>query len=507
MGRLLIALAVASAIAVEPAGRLLAPAAGNVSQAPLGESWAVDWRYVPLVEFYGTKEMTGIAVQNLDLSLPATVVADFYYQKGSVAIPITINNVLPGTARVIYLPSETQLQFGRYAAIIQSDRRIAAITRTDWLRDGGAAMYSAAVPSSDVLVPLVVKDHHGATSSITIQNTDASATINVLAAITAAGATEAVATVGKSISRGTSATLDLGADEGLSAIPSGFVGFARIASWTPVAVQSFVTIPPRNGEQRRVVYGFEGIPMESAADTLYVPLFRRAYYGNTGIAVMNPGTSSVSVTLTYYGSLGTCAGQAALVHGGGPVEIAARSTAVFYQDGVVPGQTPDPGLPRGCAGSAVIEATEGEVMAIVNDALTAADGTIVSSAAYNAVSAAQGAQRIALPLYRNGHLEARLTTGIQVMNLASVTAEVALTVRDLYGDPVSCPRDACVRNVPPQASITWYPPSVPGLSDHRDMYGSAIIESDQPVAAIVNDYSETGELDAAIYNGIPADVP
>jgi hypothetical protein len=248
------------------------------------------------------------------------------------------------------------------------------------------------------------------------------------------------------------------------------------------------------------------VPAEQAAPKLFVPLFRNDFYGTTGISVVNPGTSPVQVTVTYYGSpfstAADCKENATFVHAGGPQTIAAGSSGVFYQGNIAIPGTGASGLPKGCLGSATIQATGGNVLAIVNDA-DLAKGT---SAAFNAVSEAGTAKKVALPLYRNKHTGDQLSTGIQAMNSGTGPANVTLEIKDDKGTVISgsC-GGQCTQTIAPNASYTWYPPSMSSQNQYAGNYGSATLTSTQPLAVIVNDASAIGTKDAAIYNGIKAD--
>ncbi len=436
---------------------------------------------------------TGIQVQNLDPSQAATIVADFYDQTGGAPVSITLDSTAAGAAANIYLPNRSELKNGAYAAIISADRQIAAIARTEWLSSGGAALYSNVPPGTDVIVPLAVKDYYGQTSLVSIQNTDPSAQATVEVNLFKAGETDAVVTVQYPIGQGTSITLDLAKKVEFAAVPGGFLGSMRVTSATPIAVQSFVDFET----SEMAVYAFEGVPAEEAADKLFVPLFRRNYYGTTGISVVNPGDSEVQVTANFVGSLGGCVGQS---YEQGPATIAAGSSVVFYQGpGNIPGVGETP-VPDNCAGAAVLEATGGEILAIVNDA---AGGTPPdTSAAYNAQGAASGANTVALPLFRREFVG--LTTGIQAMNIGDGDANATITFKDSTGAEITgCGQD-CSKTIASMAAYTWYPPAINAISDGT--YGSATIESTQPLLVIVNDASLSGQMDAAIYNGIKADV-
>jgi hypothetical protein len=441
---------------------------------------------------------TGIQVQNLDAAQAAQVVADFYKQGGAAPVSIPLPSIAPLGAYNIYLPSEAKLTNGAYAAIISGDRQLAAIARTEWAQSGGAALYSNVAPSTMVALPLATKKYTGQNSLVSIQNTDPNQQAQVTLKLYQTGNSTPVLTKQYSIDKGTSITLDMEIHPDFAAIPTPFLGSLTVESATPVGVQSFVDIET----SPKAVYAFEGVPAEQAADKLFAPLFRNEFYGTTGISVVNPGTTDVQVTVKFAGSLGSCVGQA---YTQGPATIAPGSSAVFYQANVnIPGSGMSP-LPKNCAGAATIEATGGKVLAIVNDA-SGNPAAPTTSAAYNAVTTDLGSKKVALPLYRNKHTGAQLTTGIQAMNIGTAVAraEIAFTLSN--GTQISgagC-GGACQQNIDAGASYTWYPPSIAALPANQ--YGSAFINSDQPLAVIVNDASLTGGMDAAIYNGIKADL-
>lgn len=440
---------------------------------------------------------TGIQVQNLDKTQAATVVADFYKQATNAApVPINMASIPPLSAGNIYLPNESKLTNGAYAAIISGDRQLAAIARTEWVASGGAALYSNVAPSMNVALPLAVKEYFAQSSLISIQNTDPNAQASVTIKLTAKGATTPTLQKTYTIEKGTSITLDLGTNQDFELVPKAFLGSMTVESATQVGVQSFVDF----ANSEKAVYAFEGVPAEQAADTLFTPLVRNRFPNNTtgattGVSVVNPGTAPVQVTMSYLGSLGNCVGQN---FSDGPVTIDAGSSYVFYHG------TGSTNLPQGCAGAGTIKATGGKVLAIVNDA-SGNPGMPTTSAAYNAVSVDQGAKDVALPLYRNEHLGSKLTTGIQAMNISTTAsrASISFTLSTGQSIPTSACQPECTQTIPAGGSYTWYPPLISSLG--KGVFGSAFITSEQPLAVIVNDQSLTGAMDAAIYNGIKAD--
>ncbi|MFN8422050.1 MAG: hypothetical protein U0470_01230 [Anaerolineae bacterium] len=445
---------------------------------------------------------TGIQVQNLDPTQSATVLADFYKQgpTASQAVQVSRPGVPAGGAVNMYLPSVTELSNGAYAAIISADRQIAAIARTDWTSSNAAAIYSNVQPGKEVFVPLAVIKYYGQTSLVSIQNTDTGQVATVNVELYAKGDTTAVVTKAYTVQPGSSITLDLAKDGAFVGVkantPGGFLGSMKVTSAVDIGVQSFVDIE----SSQKAVYAFEGVPPEAAAPKLFVPLIRKTQAAgtnaggakgfSTGISVVNPTNAPVNVTAKYYGGAGACAGQ---TYTDGPANIPAGSSYVFYQ----PSST---ALPNNCVGAAVLEA-DGNILAIVNDSKNETE----QSAAYNAVSAAQGATKVALPLARRQHTPSKFTTGIQVMNIGTSPANVEISFSDDKGVALNTCGAPCKVVVQPLNGTTFYPGNQLNAMPVGS-YGSAVVTSDQPIVVIVNDASETGAVDSSTYNGIKADL-
>ena len=128
-----------------------------------------------------------------------------------------------------------------------------------------------------------------------------------------------------------------------------------------------------------------------------------------------------------------------------------------------------------------------------------------SAAAFNALPASEAATRLAAPLVRNRHTPADLSSGIQVQNPdPAAAATVRLAVFDPDGNPLPASPELVV---PPGGVAGWFLPAVPGIADRPGFYGSAILESDRPVVAVVADLSLNGRSDGVAYTALPtADV-
>jgi hypothetical protein len=179
------------------------------------------------------------------------------------------------------------------------------------------------------------------------------------------------------------------------------------------------------------------------------------------------------------------------------------ASANFYQGGAT-SETGAPNLPKACVGAALVEAkNDGRVLAIVNDFTADDAGVPLTAAAYNAVSTARGATRVAVPLFRSRHTAAELSSGIQLMNLdPEESTSATITFFDESGAviPGDADRNAMIAAL---GAHTWFAPSLSGIRDRGAVYGSALIESDRPVAVIVSESSLNGGTDTVAYNAVP----
>lgn len=439
---------------------------------------------------------SGLQIQNLDPVRAAHVTVELYHQDGSPPVLVDRPDVAAGSAANIFLPAIPGLKRGVYAAIISADRRIAAVGRADFAQGGDAFLIGDAVPGNQVFVPLAIKYGLGQVTAVVIQNTDpirkATVTINLHVPLNIGYRVSTIREIGP----GSSVTVDMRSDPAFADLAGSTINTIVVKSPDiPVAAWGLVNISCYGN----AVYAYAGMPAGLGATRLYAPLIRNDFHGTTGIAVLNPGQGPVQVKVTYLGSPNTpiCAGSRPH-QGYGMVTIGGQETTIFYQANELRAEQGDSGLPAGCLGSAVIESTGGPVLAVVNDAVRGG-----SSAAYNAFADADGARRVALPLYRKEHAGSlNLSTGIQVMNIGQAPARVALEIRDEAGEvqPIGPAGEV---DIAPLGSHVWYPPAIAGLPGGA--YGSAIVTSDQPTVVIVNDASGRGAMDAAMYRGIKAD--
>ena len=436
---------------------------------------------------------SGFQVVNLDPEQTAEVVIDLYKQGGGA--PIILHRSIPaqGTAAV-YLPAESALARGAYAAIARSDRPIDLLLRHDWPSSGAAVYENQVGPGTELVLPFVAKQYTGQTSLITIQNSNAQAQAQASVDFYMGNQTVPTASLNLAIAPGTSATIDMGKDPRLAGIPAGSTGWLRVTGDQPLALSSVVDIET----SAKGVYSVEGGPTGSLTGLqLSAPFVANAFSGaasaasqTTGISVLNPGDQTASVSLRYAGAAGSCAGMQ-VQHG--PFDLPAKGTVVFYQ-GNIPGlPTGDSGLPVGCAAGALIEASV-PVAAVVNST----DLLGATTAAVLARPLNQGSTRHSLPVVRSRHTNLALSSLVQAHNPGPLAAQVTLRMKLWNGQEVTCPV-ACIRTIPAGGAAQW---DLAALVDvPENSYGSAWLSSDQPVHASVLETSAV--MDGSMYNALP----
>ncbi len=432
---------------------------------------------------------TGILIQNLDPTQDAVAVLELYGDSLESPFTIEVPTIAARESASVWLPDYAGSREGSVGVHVVADRLVRAIARMERPRTGSATFYGDLEPSGELVVPLAVKRFADQVSSVTIVNTDTSAPAVVKAELVATANPGPVASETVEISPGATATLDLSRADHFAAVPAGFLGSMRLTSLTPIAAMSRVRFESKAEPE----YAFEAQPLDAAAETLYVPLFRCEYYGTTGISVVNARDTPVDVRVEYYGSLGHCPIQNFVQAG----TIEASSSLVFYQGGDTPGTTSMP-LYSYCAGSAALRTEGGAILAVVNDISHGYPPD--TSAAYSASADWQGARTVVLPMLRSEHGLARMSSGIQLMNVGPEQAQVTLDLR-LNTGPL--PPSRVGVTIEPLRSQTIYLPARADVAP--DTVANGYVTSDQPILAIVNDVSLANDIDSASHTGIPAD--
>lgn len=445
------------------------------------------------VEAIAGQGASGLQIVNLDASAEADVAIDFYRQGGGAPVTVLREGLPAGGLASVYLPAESALSGGAYSAIVRSDQAIDVLARHDWAATGAGVVEDSVGVGTDLILPYAVKNFVGSTSLISVQNTDFQAVAHGTLTFHMGGTEGPPVERSLSLAPGSSMTISLAEDAELAGIPDSTSGWMQLTSDRPMALSSIVDL----AGSPQAAYGVEGGPLARLGGTrLAAPFVANAYATGTGgshttgVTLLNPGDAPVSALLRYVGSGGSCGGLT-LLHG--PFTIPAKGSQVFFQGNIDSLPTGDSGLPVGCSASAVVEA-DGPVVATVNSTHPAGS----ASAAAPARPVDQAARRLALPIVRRRHTQLALSSLIAAYNPGPQAAQVALQVSAASGQALPCQPD-CLRTIPAGGATLWDLGAIAALTDNS--YGSAWIESDQPLLSAV---LETGSIDATLYNGLPA---
>lgn len=450
------------------------------------------------------EDIAGTGIQVLNLGA-AEADASLRLQdiRGGASITVERPAVPAGAAANVYMPAEASLHDAVYSGLAAvQGQPMDALIRSDWSALGKAILSRAPFADVDVIVPLVARYDDISSSYLFIQNSDADHVANVTLDLRVAeGQAEGRRKLALSLAAGSATMVDMSrhpALQELIADRQSWTGWVRLKSDRPIAALALADL-----ERSAGAYVVPGLTTEQLGLRLAAPMLFRHLPEDAGqpggsvldsaIHVVNPSDQPVTVTLTYRVSAGgsaTCPAGQEIVHGGAARTLAPGAIGLYHQHLTIGG---DSGLPEGCAASAIIAASA-PVAALVdigNDRGLAA--------AYPAEPAALAASSLHLTLVRREHTSLMLTTLIQVQNPGDQPVTANLRVFKFDGALMDCP-SGCQVLLAAGASHVWDPRQIQGWTPNS--YGSARIEADGPVTAVVLDDSANQKMDMAAYTGL-----
>ena len=425
---------------------------------------------------------SGVILVNRDETSAANITASFQRQGGGAPTELSLEDIAPRKAANIYLPTYKDIENGTHALLASSDQSLGGGIRTDWLSNHSAIWNVASAVSKDVIVPMVTKAYDGRTSYITIQNTHAVSETDVLITVNASDGTQ---TDGASITLapGDSETVRLSDDSAFSTLPASFIGSLVASADVDIAVHAMVE---DTGYLPRGVFDAAGLPVDSAVEQLFVPRFSVEETVDPGmlstwISVVNPGDTNLDATVTYAGERGTCVGESA-THS--PVTLLPGGMTIF--------DPADVGLSPGCGGHAIIESTGGGVLAhVVHDSDF---GHGRWNAAHTALADGNLDQSWYVSVFRRRFLSGYdISSEVTVMNPGDTAVDVTLGLKDETGAVIEGCAE-CDVTIAANASHIFSAEEISVLPD--GVYGSASIESDGPVAVLLQEFSRGGVIDS-----------
>lgn len=465
---------------------------------------------------------TGVQLQNVGGADTQNLTVQLLPQAGGNAITLPQRTIQREAAINYFLPdpnSVGNVPAGTYSLVATADQPIEAIVRTDFSDNGASGIYGSTPPGTDVIVPLVLRAFAGQTSQITVQSAATTGSSTYRLQLFGRGSATAVVDLdNQTLEAGRSRTYDLGTGTEFQNLPNnggdlgvttGFAGYARITvtSGEQIIAQSFIDLIGVGA-----VAAFSGVASTAAQSTLYVPLVRSNFFGDTGIQIVNPSGTDTNATITFFTDPfseqftqnqydDTYTQQ---------IAVPANSSAIAFQgptgnsraaglpaggpedpinDGVNGNTTP---TNQGWFGVARIE-TSGSVgvLAVVNDTFFGQNFAVQRQSTYNSQTSNDAGTRFAIPLVRAFHLaQEQYTTGVQVQNTTASPANVTLTITG-YNNQTA---DPIARQIAANGALNFYQGDIPDAFEDvppelggTGWFGSAIITSDQPIVLLVND--------------------
>lgn len=337
-----------------------------------------------------TSYSSGFQVQNLSATVDASIQIKYYDQAGTVVT--TVPATVPKSGSITKFPIDAPSGFNG-SVIIESDQPIVAIVNT--VGDGTyfASTTGFSSGASTINLPLLMKGNSGFNTWFNVQNTGTASTD---VTVTYSNATTETAT----ILPGAAKTFDQATN---AALPSPFVGSAIVASTGGQPIVASVMQVGTGGDKSMLGYnGFTGGSAEIKAPL--VMALNSGFF--TGIQVMNVGSATTDVTITYgaQGSLvptpDTCTG----------LEVGKACTKV---------QTGGQWTSSYVGGATITNTGAQNLVAIVNQLSSGGQGS-----AYEGFNPSSAPTTVVAPLIMANN--SGFFTGIQVQNVGTGNCDLAV---------------------------------------------------------------------------------
>jgi len=419
----------------------------------------------------------GFQVQNLGTAT-AHITITYYEQDGSVAATQD-DTIDPGTSKTYYGATMNVPDGFNGSVVITSDQPIVAIANQLTTDPTMAGSYTG-LPRGETTVnlPLVMRNHSGWNTVISVQNAGAADAHVTLAFQPSPGFPGSPDTINDTIPPGAAHRYD---QSGQTNLGDEFVGSVVISSDQPVVAE--VNEIETGGSRLMSYTGFVG----PGSATVNIPLVMSQNNGWwTGVQVQNLGTDPTDITITFHPdpAYTTWTPDPETV-----ANVAPGASANFLQAG---GQ-----WTQLFVGSAVVTNSAGQpLVAIVNELKGGDQGM-----SYSGFDPATATDQVNLPLIMTQNPEPdRWWTGVQVQNLGTVPTDITITFHPAPGVTWT-PAPETVTNVAPGASANFLQS---GGQWTQVFVGSAVVTNSagQPIAAIVNEITKSpvGE-ESMSYNG------
>lgn len=407
---------------------------------------------------------TGLQVVNMENSA-ATVTLTFYDAAGT---PTNHGDTIAALGSKTYFPLPAVASGFSGSAVVSSDKQVAAVLNMQRDPAGRAAYVGVSEGSTEVLIPLLLKNH-GSTNNTTFFKVQNAGTADATVAVTYSDGTSGSATVVP----GAAATFDQGTETHNSSMFAG-----NVTSDQPIVV----TVVQENSTR---VFAYGAFPGGSTEPVIPLVNVQPAKSYATGIQVQNGGSVATEVTLTYYpapgSNMGTQCTETKTIAAGASANYAL---AAFSGSVDVVGSTCTRGQRFIGSAKVTTNSTSQPLVAIVNQQQP--DG----GSAYSAFNAANASNQVVFPLIKNRFGSAQGVTGFNVMNVGASTTNVSCIIS---GKANGVDGSATVTaELDPGEAVNSLQSNVAGIADK--FLGSATCTAtggDAKIVGVVNESAES----------------
>lgn len=469
---------------------------------------------------YADPWFTSYMIQNLDTLNPASVVVSYYDSNGTRIAGADKSLTIPagGQVTVVQYTDDPALS-GMFSAVVSSDRPLAVIVNQQTAPTGLTYMRSTPPFASytgfesgatQMTLPEIMHNWYGYYTEFFVQNVGTGpANVGVTYYPGMAGASGVTQNV--NIPQYASHRFSQKDMSSLRA-PGGtyvgrFIGSAVITSTQPI-----VAVVNEHNEGARKLFTYNGF--SSGATDLVCPSILRGHYRwYTSLSIANPSLSqAATVTITYYADTQYSLPEA--LRGTTVVKTFTidPGKSLTRYDGTGASPTPDPNLSdlrdfTRFFGTVRIQSNI-PVVAKVNQEN---DGG--NAEAYNCIDASTASKKVVVPLIQASFYGFYTSLTIQNMADSSGTITITYTSDGTYSSPTNTSHQV-VRSISARGQYNSWEG---GITTTGDVYnsgrftrfnGSAVIESNVPIVAIVNEEKHgTGADHGYSFNTINVPTP
>lgn len=450
---------------------------------------------------------TSYMIQNLDTSNAASVVVAYYDSNGNHISGADKSLTIPagGQVTVVQYTDDPSLS-GRYSAVVSSDRPVAVIVNQQTAPPGYT--YMASTPpfasytgfesgSNQMTLPEIMYNWYGYYTEFFVQNVgNGSADVQVTYYPGLAGASGVTenATIAQYATWQSSQKnkSSLGAPSGTYA--GRFIGSVVISSTQPV-----VAVVNEHNESAQKLFTYNGF--STGATELVCPSILRSHYRwYTSLSIANPSLSqTANVTITYYAD-----NQYSLPESLRGTTVVKTYTinpgkALTRYDGTGASPTTDPNLSDLTSFTqffgTVRVVSDIPVVAKVNQEN---DGG--NAEAYNCIDASTASKKVVVPLIQADFYGFYTSLTIQNMSASTGVLTITYTSDGTYSNPTNTSIQV-TRNIGPYGQYNSWEGGISTTGDVHNsgrftrFNGSAVIESNVPIVAIVNEEKKASGAD------------